>query len=105
VRILIPLAGSRGDVQPGVTLRLEPEWRGRTVVVGAPPNFLDFRGQDRAASDSTMTADPHRHRVTTLSATQPHEPGCASIAPQGARGILGGVELSRDRLRGVGTER
>lgn len=42
MRILIPLVGSRGDVQPGVALALELERRGHTVVVGAPPNFVDF---------------------------------------------------------------
>jgi protein-S-isoprenylcysteine O-methyltransferase Ste14 len=45
VRILIPLVGSRGDVQPGVALGLELERRGHTVVVGAPPNFVDFVGR------------------------------------------------------------
>lgn len=67
-------------------------------VRGRPTN------RPRLTSLFAATADPQRHRVITLSATQPHEPGRASIAPQGARGILGGVELSRDRLRGVGTE-
>lgn len=42
MHILIPLVGSRGDVQPGVALGLELERRGHTVVVGAPPNFVDF---------------------------------------------------------------
>jgi len=41
-------------------------------------------------SSDAETADPHRHQVITLSATHPHEPGCGSIAPQGARGILAG---------------
>ncbi len=42
MRILIPLVGSRGDVQPGVALGLELQRRGHTVVVGTPPNFVDF---------------------------------------------------------------
>jgi UDP:flavonoid glycosyltransferase YjiC (YdhE family) len=42
VRILIPLVGSRGDVQPGIALGLELERRGHTVIIGAPPNFVDF---------------------------------------------------------------
>ena len=141
MRILIPLVGSRGDVQPGAVLGVELERRGHTVVVGAPPNFVDFvgraglkarqfgpdvhalysspEGQRALAAGNTFklmsmvsnqmaeyadrmddelidissdaeTADPHRHQVITLSATQPHEPGCGSIAPQGARGILAG---------------
>ena len=45
MRILIPLVGSRGDVQPGIALGLELERRGHTVVVGAPPNFVDFVGR------------------------------------------------------------
>ncbi|WP_431234965.1 glycosyltransferase [Mycolicibacterium psychrotolerans] len=42
MRILIPLVGSRGDVQPGVALGLELERRGHDVIIGAPPNFVDF---------------------------------------------------------------
>lgn len=42
MHILIPLVGSRGDVQPGVALGLELERRGHTVVIGTPPNFIDF---------------------------------------------------------------
>ncbi|MGU3501331.1 glycosyltransferase [Mycobacterium sp. C31M] len=45
MRILIPLVGSRGDVQPGIALGLELERRGHSVVIGAPPNFLDFVGR------------------------------------------------------------
>jgi UDP:flavonoid glycosyltransferase YjiC (YdhE family) len=45
VHILIPLVGSRGDVQPGIALGLELQRRGHTVVVGAPPNFVDFVGK------------------------------------------------------------
>lgn len=45
MRILIPLVGSRGDVQPGIALGLELERRGHTVVIGAPPNFVDFVGR------------------------------------------------------------
>lgn len=45
MRILIPLVGSRGDVQPGIALGLELERRGHTVVIGAPPNFVDFVGK------------------------------------------------------------
>ena len=141
MRILIPLVGSRCDVQPGAVLGLELQRRGHTVVGGAPPNFVDFvgsaglkarqfgrdvhalysspEGQRALAAGNTFklismlsnqmaeyadrmddelidissdaeTADPHRHQVITLSATQPHEPGCGSIAPRGARGILAG---------------
>lgn len=42
MRILIPLVGSRGDVQPGIALGLELEQRGHSVTIGAPPNFVDF---------------------------------------------------------------
>lgn len=45
MRILIPLVGSRGDVQPGIALGLELERRGHTVIIGAPPNFVDFVGR------------------------------------------------------------
>ncbi|NTY60979.1 nucleotide disphospho-sugar-binding domain-containing protein [Mycolicibacterium sphagni] len=42
MRILIPIVGSRGDVQPMVAAGLELQRRGHTVLVGAPPNFVDF---------------------------------------------------------------
>lgn len=42
VRISIPLTGTRGDVQPIVALGLELRRRGHDVLVGAPPNLVDF---------------------------------------------------------------
>ncbi|GAA1480517.1 glycosyltransferase [Gordonia sinesedis] len=42
MKISIPLTGTRGDVQPAVALGLELRRRGHDVVVGAPPNLLDF---------------------------------------------------------------
>ncbi len=42
VRIAIPLTGTRGDVQPVVALGLELRRRGHDVVLGAPPNLVDF---------------------------------------------------------------
>ncbi len=42
MRILIPLVGSRGDVQPIVPVAKELVRRGHAVIVGAPPNFVDF---------------------------------------------------------------
>ncbi|QUD85359.1 glycosyltransferase family 1 protein [Gordonia polyisoprenivorans] len=42
MRIAIPLTGTRGDVQPAVALGVELRRRGHDVLVGAPPNLLDF---------------------------------------------------------------
>ncbi|MBF6212033.1 glycosyltransferase family 1 protein [Nocardia puris] len=42
MRVAIPLTGTRGDVQPAVALGLELRRRGHDVVVGAPPNLVDF---------------------------------------------------------------
>ncbi|MGN2637073.1 glycosyltransferase [Nocardia takedensis] len=42
MRIAIPLTGTRGDVQPVVALALELRRRGHDIVVGAPPNLVDF---------------------------------------------------------------
>lgn len=42
MKVAIPLTGTRGDVQPGVALALELRARGHDVVVGAPPNLVDF---------------------------------------------------------------
>jgi sterol 3beta-glucosyltransferase len=67
VRILIPLVGSRGDVQPGAVLGLELQRRGHTVVVGAPPNFVDFvgsAGRSRHPSGVELSPDGLR-RVGT----------------------------------------
>ncbi|MEU7767448.1 glycosyltransferase [Nocardia sp. NPDC049190] len=42
MRIAIPLTGTRGDVQPVVALGLELRRRGHDVLLGAPPNLIDF---------------------------------------------------------------
>ncbi|PPJ06255.1 glycosyltransferase [Nocardia nova] len=42
MRIAIPLTGTRGDVQPVLALGLELRRRGHDVVLGAPPNLVDF---------------------------------------------------------------
>ncbi|WP_227996584.1 glycosyltransferase [Nocardia australiensis] len=42
MRIAIPLTGTRGDVQPVVALGLELRRRGHDVLLGAPPNLVDF---------------------------------------------------------------
>ncbi|MFD4369542.1 glycosyltransferase [Rhodococcus sp. NPDC058521] len=42
MKVVLPLAGTRGDVQPAVALGLELAGRGHDVVVGAPPNLVDF---------------------------------------------------------------
>ncbi|MEV6426829.1 glycosyltransferase [Nocardia sp. NPDC051463] len=42
MRIAIPLTGTRGDVQPVVALGLELQRRGHDVLLGAPPNLVDF---------------------------------------------------------------
>lgn len=42
MKVAIPLTGTRGDVQPAVALGLELRRRGHDVVVGAPPNLVDF---------------------------------------------------------------
>jgi sterol 3beta-glucosyltransferase len=42
VRIAIPLTGTRGDVQPIVALGLELRRRGHDILLGAPPNLVDF---------------------------------------------------------------
>ena len=67
MRILILLLGSRGDVQPGAVLGLELQRRGDTVVVGAPPNFVDFdspAGRSRHPSGVELSRDGLR-RVGT----------------------------------------
>ncbi len=42
MKTAIPLTGTRGDVQPAVALGLELRRRGHEVLVGAPPNLVDF---------------------------------------------------------------
>ncbi|UGT61223.1 glycosyltransferase [Nocardia asteroides] len=42
MKIAIPLTGTRGDVQPAVALGLTLRDRGHEVIVGAPPNLVDF---------------------------------------------------------------
>ncbi|MFI1461108.1 glycosyltransferase [Nocardia carnea] len=42
MKVAIALTGTRGDVQPGIALGLELRSRGHDVVVGAPPNLVDF---------------------------------------------------------------
>ncbi|WP_019200623.1 glycosyltransferase [Tsukamurella sp. 1534] len=42
MKIAIPLTGTRGDVQPAVALGLELRRRGHDVLVGAPPNLVEF---------------------------------------------------------------
>ncbi|WP_167473236.1 MULTISPECIES: glycosyltransferase [Nocardia] len=42
MRISIPLTGTRGDVQPALALGLELQRRGHDILVGAPPNLVDF---------------------------------------------------------------
>ncbi|MEV0358338.1 glycosyltransferase [Nocardia sp. NPDC050697] len=42
MKIAIPLTGTRGDVQPAVALGLTLRDRGHDVIVGAPPNLVDF---------------------------------------------------------------
>ncbi|MGH8883304.1 MAG: glycosyltransferase, partial [Stackebrandtia sp.] len=42
MKVAIPLTGTRGDVQPAVALGLELRSRGHEVLVGAPPNLVDF---------------------------------------------------------------
>ncbi len=50
VKIAIPLTGTRGDVQPIVALGRELEGRGHDVLIGAPPNLVDF------VTDAGLTA-------------------------------------------------
>lgn len=45
MKIAIPLTGTRGDVQPAVALGLELRRRGHDVLVGAPPNLVEFTRQ------------------------------------------------------------
>ncbi|MFI5715962.1 glycosyltransferase [Nocardia sp. NPDC051750] len=42
MKVAIPLTGTRGDVQPALALGLELRARGHEVMVGAPPNLVDF---------------------------------------------------------------
>ncbi|NKY53989.1 glycosyltransferase [Nocardia vermiculata] len=42
MKIAIPLTGTRGDVQPVLALGLELRRRGHAVLLGAPPNLVDF---------------------------------------------------------------
>ncbi|AYF73835.1 glycosyltransferase [Nocardia yunnanensis] len=42
MRIAIPLTGTRGDVHPIVGLGVELQRRGHQVLLGAPPNLVDF---------------------------------------------------------------
>lgn len=42
MKVAIPLTGTRGDVQPAVALGVELRRRGHDVIVGAPPNLVDF---------------------------------------------------------------
>ncbi|MTE14551.1 glycosyltransferase [Nocardia aurantiaca] len=42
MRIAIPLTGTRGDVHPIVGLAVELRRRGHDVLIGAPPNLVDF---------------------------------------------------------------
>ncbi|MEU7633089.1 glycosyltransferase [Nocardia sp. NPDC049220] len=42
MKIAIPLTGTRGDVQPVVALGLELRRRGHDVLLGVPPNLIDF---------------------------------------------------------------
>ncbi|AHH16357.1 putative glycosyltransferase [Nocardia nova SH22a] len=42
MKIAIPLTGTRGDVQPVLALGLELQRRGHDVLLGAPPNLVDF---------------------------------------------------------------
>lgn len=42
MKVAIPLTGTRGDVQPAVALGLELRRRGHDVLLGAPPNLVDF---------------------------------------------------------------
>ncbi|WP_280401151.1 glycosyltransferase [Nocardia carnea] len=55
MKVAIPLTGTRGDVQPGVALGLELRARGHDVVVGAPPNLVEFV---TAAGLSAQTCGP-----------------------------------------------
>ncbi|MGV9673321.1 MULTISPECIES: glycosyltransferase [unclassified Gordonia (in: high G+C Gram-positive bacteria)] len=45
MKVAIPLTGTRGDVQPAIALGLELIRRGHDVLVGAPPNLVDFTGR------------------------------------------------------------
>ncbi|MFE1594903.1 glycosyltransferase [Nocardia sp. NPDC058705] len=42
MRIAIPLTGTRGDVHPIVALGVELRRRGHDVLIGAPPNLVEF---------------------------------------------------------------
>ncbi|WP_433709855.1 glycosyltransferase [Nocardia sp. CA-084685] len=42
MKIAIPLTGTRGDIQPVVALGLELRRRGHDVLLGAPPNLVEF---------------------------------------------------------------
>ncbi|MFE3056281.1 glycosyltransferase [Nocardia sp. NPDC059239] len=42
MRIAIPLTGTRGDVHPIVGLGVELQRRGHEVLIGAPPNLVEF---------------------------------------------------------------
>ncbi len=42
MKVAVPLTGTRGDVQPAVALGLELRRRGHDVLVGAPPNLVEF---------------------------------------------------------------
>ncbi|SNT34537.1 glycosyltransferase [Rhodococcoides kyotonense] len=51
MKFVLPFTGSRGDVQPGLTLGVELARRGHDVVFGAPPNLVEF---------ATAASDEHR---------------------------------------------
>ena len=98
MRILIPLVGSRGDVQPGVVLGVELQRRGQTVVVGAPPNFVDFMGS------AGLKARQFGSDVHALYSS-PEGQRALATGPAGRSRHPSGVELGRDGLRRVGTQR
>ncbi|GAB3132651.1 glycosyltransferase [Tsukamurella serpentis] len=60
MRVAIPLTGTRGDVQPAVALGLELQRRGHRVIVGAPPNLVDFT---RAAGLEAVPCGPDVARL------------------------------------------
>ena len=62
VRILIPLVGSRGDVQPGVALGLELERRGISSRVW-PPRSRPLRSSRRSWSEFMRTLSTRTPRV------------------------------------------
>lgn len=83
MKVAIPLTGTRGDVQPAVALGLELRRRGHDVLVGAPPNLVEF------ASQTGLAAVPCGPDVAQLYSSE-----------EGQRALASGSSLTLMRLVG-----